>query len=191
LKIGIYGGTFDPVHIAHLVVAEFACEIIPLDQLCFMPSFTPPHKKEKEISSPQHRLNMLNVATRENDKFVVSDYEVQKGGTSFTVDTLLHFHDAFHVQKQELYLIIGADNLVDFHRWKAPDEILSLAHIIVAGRPNVDANNSYYKEFIQLHSPLLDISASLIRQRVHEKKSIRYLVPEAVESYIRENDLYT
>lgn len=190
MKIGMYGGTFDPVHIAHLVVAEYARSELDLDQLLFVPSYIPPHKLSKKISSPEHRLNMLKLVTHDNPKFEVCTFELDKGGTSFTIDTLTYIQQQYNINREELYLVIGADNLMDVHRWKAPEEIFKAAQIVVAGRPLSETSNSIYNDFEKLNSPLLDISASMIRERVQAKKSIRYLVPPLVEDYISEHKLY-
>ena len=191
LKIGIYGGTFDPVHIAHLIIAEFAYQELDLDRLFFVPSFIPPHKASKDISDAKHRLNMLLLALAGNDNFAVSTFELDKGGTSYTIDTLNHFHDLYDVTSDNLYLLIGADNLVDFSHWKDPDKIKATAQIVVADRPNAELDTSKYKEFIFLQSPILQMSASMIRERVRQNKSMRYMVHEKVRAYIREHRLYT
>jgi nicotinate-nucleotide adenylyltransferase len=190
LRIAIYGGTFDPVHIAHLIIADYACAELSLDKLLFVPSYSPPHKLSVAITAPSHRLNMVKIAIAQNRKFKLSDYEIMKEGTSFTVDTLRYYSEYFQVQRKHLYLIIGADNLVDFHLWKDPDEILRLAQIAVANRPANCISKVSIKDFITLGAPLLDISASMIRKRIQQHKSVRYLVPEKVVKYIQQNGLY-
>jgi nicotinate-nucleotide adenylyltransferase len=186
----MYGGTFDPIHNAHLVVAEYAQSELPLDLLLFVPSYIPPHKLSKKISSPEHRLNMLNLVVHENPKFDVCTFELEKGGTSFTIDTLHYLQELYTVSRDDLFIVICADNLVDFHRWKAPDAILQAARIVVAGRPAYETSNPIYDDFIFLNSPLLDISASMIRERVRENKSVKYLLPDAVDDYIQSHKLY-
>ncbi len=190
MKVGMYGGTFDPIHLAHLVVAEYAQSELALDQLLFVPSFVPPHKLSNKISLPDHRLAMLNLAVKENPGFDVCAFELEKGGTSFTIDTLYYLHSRFNINRKDLFLVIGADNLVDFHRWKAPDDILAAAQIVVAGRPSYEIENPIYDDFIFLNSPLLEISASMIRERIQNNKSVKYLLPDAVIEYIREHELY-
>jgi nicotinate-nucleotide adenylyltransferase len=186
----MYGGTFDPIHLAHLVVAEYAQSELALDQLLFVPSYIPPHKLSKKISSPEHRLNMLNLVVDKNPNFDVCAFELEKGGTSFTIDTLKYLQKQYNVSRDNLYIVIGADNLVDFHHWKAPEDIRQTAQIVVAGRPRYKAENPVYDDFHFLDSPLLEISASLIRERVREHKSVRYLLPDSVIQYIRDHGLY-
>lgn len=190
MKIGMYGGTFDPIHLAHLVIAEYALSELDLDQLVFVPSYTPPHKRSKKISPPEHRLNMLKLAIENHPQFAVCEFELDKGGTSFTIDTIHYLQQHYYLLHDDLFVIIGADNLVDFHRWKDPDLILQNARIAVAGRPSYETTNSVYTDFIYLDTPLLDISASVIRDRIRQHKSVRYLVPPSVEHYIREHHLY-
>ncbi|RQW01390.1 nicotinate (nicotinamide) nucleotide adenylyltransferase [candidate division KSB1 bacterium] len=190
LRIAIYGGTFDPIHIAHLIIAEYAFAELSLDKLIFIPSFSPPHKLSVPMTSPNHRLHMVKLAIAENPKLNVSDFEIIKQGTSFTVDTLIHFSGHFHVQKKDLYLLVGADNLLDFHLWKDPEEIVRLAQIAVANRPSFTLSNARLTDYVVVGAPLLDISASMIRKRMQQKKSVRYLVPPKVEEYILQHGLY-
>ncbi|MBN1560978.1 nicotinate (nicotinamide) nucleotide adenylyltransferase [candidate division KSB1 bacterium] len=190
MRIAIYGGTFDPVHLAHLIIAEYACTELSLDKLFFVPGYSPPHKLSVTITDPLHRLNMVKMAIAENHKFTLSEHEIMKQGTSFTVDTLKYYSEHFRIEKKNLYLIVGADNLVDFHLWKNPDEIVRLAQIAVANRPATAVSTARITDFIMLGTPLLDISASMIRKRVQQHKSVRYLVPEKVAEYIQQHRLY-
>ena len=190
MKLGIYGGTFDPIHIAHLIIAEYAHSELLLDTLYFVPSYIPPHKLSKTISSHFHRLDMLQLAIGNNPKFSICDFELKKQGTSFTVDTLRYFYKNNNLAKKDLFLIIGADNLADFHLWKDPDGIVNLAQIVVARRPASPAANEKYTDVLTLETPLLDISASEIRKRIREGKSVRYMLPRNVEVYIKKHGLY-
>jgi nicotinate-nucleotide adenylyltransferase len=190
LKIGIYGGTFDPIHIAHLIIAEFTCHELNLDTLYFVPSFIPPHKVSQDISAAKHRLNMLKLALADNELFDISTFELEKGGTSYTIDTLRHFREIYNVTQDNLYVLIGADNLADFSKWKDPDKIKAAAQIVVADRPNAHVDTAQYKDINFLQSPMLEISASMIRERVRQNKTVRYLTHAKVEAYIREQKLY-
>ncbi|MBN1480523.1 nicotinate (nicotinamide) nucleotide adenylyltransferase [candidate division KSB1 bacterium] len=190
MKIGIYGGTFDPIHIAHLIIAEYAYSDLSLEKLYFVPSYTPPHKRSKCITSHVHRLNMLKLAVEENSKFAISEFEINRQGPSFTVDTVQYFSAQYHLTRSDIYVLIGADNFNDFHTWKEPEKIVSLAQIVVAGRPNAGMLNSKICDFISLHSPLIDVSASMIRKRINQNKSVRYLMPEKVLQYIHLHSLY-
>lgn len=191
MKIAIFGGTFDPIHIAHLIIAEFACCELSLDKLYFVPSATPPHKPAKTITSPIHRLNMLRLAIDDNTKFAVDEYEINKPGLSYTIDTLHYFYDHYPLRREDIYLLIGADNFAEFSTWKEPKEIVSLAQIVVAGRPRIGVAETTSGDVIYLHSPLMDVSASMIRNRIYQNKSICYLLPEKVMHYIHLHGLYS
>jgi len=189
LRLGVYGGTFDPVHMAHLILAECARDSLKLDSVLFVPSYIPPHKKNVKISAAVHRLRMLELAIEPDSGFAICDYEVHKQGTSYTVDTLLFLQQKYAVQRDDFYLIIGADNMKDFSLWKEPDKIAAMTQIVVAGRSNLQRTPSRYPS-VQLDFPQMDISSSLIRNRVHEGKSIKYFTPAAVVEYIQKNRLY-
>jgi nicotinate-nucleotide adenylyltransferase len=193
VKLGIYGGTFDPIHVAHLIIAEYARCQFALTEVVFIPSFIPPHKINHTISSAQDRLQMVKLAIDNNPHFRVSDFEINKQGASFTVDTLDYFTSIFQLDREHLYLIIGADNLADFNKWREPERILSLATLAVAARPGHDGQMPEIiktESVHKIHAPIMDISASKIRDRVREGGSIRYLTPPAVEDYIHERALY-
>ncbi len=191
MRLGLYGGTFDPIHLAHLLIGEQARQELNLDRVIYMPSYISPHKRHHSISSAEHRLKMAELATQDNDSFFVSDYEIHQGGTSFTVHTLRHLHDQYNVSSDNLFLIIGADNLNTFNKWKQPDVILQLARLAVAGRPAHSPDSPVpEKRLVWLDSPLLEISASAIRQRLQNGVSIRYWLPESVRRYIFEHGLY-
>lgn len=193
MKLGIYGGTFDPIHVAHLIIAENArCEFA-LTKVVFTPSFIPPHKISHIISSAQDRFQMVRLAVARNPHFKVSDFEINKQGASFTVDTLEYFASKHQLDREHLYLIIGADNLADFDKWREPERILSLATLAVVDRPGVEGKMPEMlkpENVRRIPAPIMDISASLIRGRVREGGSIRYLVPPAVENYIHTHALY-
>ncbi len=189
MKLGVYGGTFDPLHLAHLIIAEFAREKYKLDKLLFVPSLIPPHKLSRKITSAGHRLQMLRLGIEGNDYFDICDYEILKNGTSYTVDTLRHLQQKYNLTREMIFLIIGADNLADFHLWKQPERIVEMAQIVVAGRPNYENSDSRFQA-LTLDIPLLEISASFIRERVKQGGSIKYLTPTAVEAYIKTHKLY-
>jgi nicotinate-nucleotide adenylyltransferase len=191
VKIGLYGGTFDPIHIAHLVIGIKACEYLSLDRFLFMPCATPPHKTGRYVTPAEHRLAMLRLAVEENEKFRVSDLEITRGGTSYTVDTLAILTERYSLIPEDLFLIIGADSLLEIDTWRRTEDILKSCRLVVAGRPDYDMSQSKYVDrLVLLPTPLLEISATAIRRWVGEKKSIKYLVPPAVEEYIRKNELY-
>ena len=191
MKLGIFGGTFDPVHHGHLIVAEYVRETVGLDRVVFIPTMISPHKAETPISAAVHRLAMLREGVKPNPFFYVSDMEIERGGVSFTVDTLRLLGEAH--AGDELFLLIGADNLRDFRTWKEPGEIVKRARIIVMNRPGFAAPGddlSLPKDVIQCLVPSIDISATEIRRRVQKGLTIRYLVPLSVSRYIDRQRLY-
>ncbi|MEW5797461.1 MAG: nicotinate (nicotinamide) nucleotide adenylyltransferase [Bacteroidota bacterium] len=190
-KIGIYGGTFNPPHIGHLITAECVKESLGLDEIFFIPSFISPHKQEGEEFSAVHRFEMMQRAIEGNEYFNVSDFEILRRETSYSVTTLEHFKKEF--PQDELYLIIGMDNYLTFHLWKEPERIMEIALLAVMNRPNYPRKVNVVigtKKTVFVDVPDIDVSSSDIRFRVKSGKSIRYLVPFSVERYIREHNLY-
>jgi nicotinate-nucleotide adenylyltransferase len=192
VKSGIFGGTFDPPHHGHLIAAEFVREQQNLDRILFVPNSIPPNKSAEGVSPPQDRLAMLRHAVRNFPLFEVSDIEISRGGISYTVDTIRLLKKLFPAD--ELHLIIGVDNLVEFDTWKDPEEILGFVHIIAMSRPGTSESTPTYhlrKGVSMCKIPLIDISATDIRWRVGKGLPIRYLVPAEVEKYIKEKGLYS
>jgi nicotinate-nucleotide adenylyltransferase len=197
-KIGIMGGTFDPIHNGHLILAEYSRIAFDLEKVIFIPTGRPPHKVEKQISSINYRYDMTLLAISTNPYFYLSPMEIQRQGTTYTIDTIMD------LQKQhedvEFYFILGADSFNQIHKWKDSDKLLSLCKFIVAKRPDADnqklgekiekLNQSYKGSFYILEAPLIDISSTKVRNRIKTKSSIKYLVPETVELYIEKNKLY-
>jgi len=193
LKLGLYGGTFDPVHLAHLIIADIACEELHLDRLIFMPCAAPPHKYNPHLTNGDHRLRMLELAIAGHAQFSCSDLEIRQGGTSYTVDTVTRLRDEYNLEQKDFYLIIGADNLKEFHTWKQPQQIIEICRLAVAARPDYlvdDTPGNLHPEVTRLTVPLLEISSTMIRQRVQQDKSVTFFVPGPVLDYIRHNGLY-
>ena len=191
-RLGIFGGTFDPVHCGHLICAEQLSEAIELDLVLFVPSCSPPHKQERPEASAAHRLEMVRLATEGCDGFEVSDIEVLKGGVSYTVDTVRRIRDAYgeHV---ELWLLMGMDAYLDIPTWKEPEMIAAECSFGVAARPgyanDIDPGLPADKtRFVDI--TLVEISSTGIRERLSLGKSIKYLVPDGVERYIRQHGPY-
>ena len=187
MNIGVFGGTFDPPHIAHLVVAEHVREALCLDRILFVPSATPPHKRGRPITPSLHRLNMLRLAVERNPLFDVLPYEVEKGGVSFTVDTLAELKRP--APGDGLFLLIGMDNYRDFDTWREPERILSMATVVVMTRPGFVLDKGAFagdKRIIRA----MDISSTGIRERLRDGASVQSLIPERVAEYIGEHDLY-
>lgn len=201
MRLGIFGGTFDPVHFGHLALAEECLAAANLDELWLVPAASPPHKGGKKISRFDQRKEMLELAIAGNEKFKVEPMEADRPGPSFTIDTLQEIHK--RKPDDELFLIIGGDSALEFSTWKDPAKIASLATIIVRIRPGFIMPTE--QEFISqlgkelgIHPkvifvsgpPYLDVSSSLLKERVSNNKSIRYLLPRAVEVYIQQKKLY-
>ena len=198
-KIGIMGGTFDPIHVGHLVLAETAYEQYGLDQVWFMPSGNPPHKRNRAgRATDEQRVVMVQRAIAGNDHFALSMEDMQPEGYSYTY-LLLERLQAKNPDA-EFYFIIGGDSLFDFDTWREPAKICQRAKLLVAGRNQVSKlqveeqmqalAQRYGGEFLLLDVPNLDISSNMLRQRTMEQKSIRYYVPDSVGSYISEQHLY-
>ncbi len=192
MRFGLYGGSFNPIHMGHLVIAEFVREELELDEVWFIPSATPPHKQGKAILDANLRVQMIELAIAGNPHFRCSRIEIERGGISYTRDTLHQVQEKMG-KEAELFWFIGMDNLVEFHRWFQPKEILSLCTLVVLQRPGYSAGGvdpDLLKRVIFSRAPLIDISSSLIRERVQKGLSIRYFLPESVRLFIQENRLY-
>jgi nicotinate-nucleotide adenylyltransferase len=187
MKIGILGGTFNPIHIGHLILAEEVREKLALEQIIFVPTFLPPHKDNSNIAEAQSRLEMVKLAIKGNKNFSVSDSEIKRNGRSYTIDTIREFKWIY--PKDELYFIIGSDLLNYLDEWKDLSEIIKMVKVIVATRPGFPLEKipSYIKT-IAIRA--VDVSAFEIRECVKNNKSFRYLVPEQVFNYINKNGLY-
>jgi len=189
-KIGILGGTFDPPHLGHLIAAQEVQDKLKLDQICFIPTCLPPHKKKVRISSAIHRLRMVQLATQVNPRFKVLDLELNRKGYSYTVDTLKTLRKKY--PQAQFFLILGLDNLNHIHTWKKPEEIFKLSRVVFISRPGTTLNKAtkWLKSSKLLDVPRVDISSSDIRERIKRSKPIKYLVPEKVLQYIRRHHLY-
>jgi nicotinate-nucleotide adenylyltransferase len=194
-RVGVMGGTFDPIHHGHLVTAEEALQQYELDEVVFIPTGQPWMKEDRDVSGAEHRYLMVVIATAANPRFSVSRLEIDREGPTYAVDTLKALR-AERDDDVELFFITGADAMLEILQWKSPDEALELAHFIAATRPGFDL-----AEFEQgaptsdprvsvMAIPALAISSTDIRRRVHEGRPIRYLVPEGVQTYIEKSGLY-
>jgi len=191
VNVGIFGGTFNPPHVGHLIVAERAREDLGLHKVLFVPSFISPHKQHEELAAPRLRLEMVGLALRGQELFETSSLEIDRGGVSYTVDTLEHLRHVY--TGDNLFLLIGMDNLAEFSTWRCPERIAELARVVVMTRPgfHFDAgNNDLRQSFAFCQVPEIGISSRGIRERVKDGKSIRFLVPPAVESFISQQRLY-
>jgi len=187
-KIGIFGGSFDPIHLGHLITTLYVLEKRGLDRIIFVPCNISPLKSE-QFSSPHHRLNMLKLAIDNFPQFGFSDYEILKGDVSYSYDTLLEMKKIH----KNIELIIGFDNLLVFDKWRNPDGIFEIADVVVMKRNeryDPKTVNKYFNKANILDTPAIDISSTEIRKRVKNNMPIDFWVPGKVKEYIFTNGLY-
>jgi len=190
-KIGVLGGTFDPIHLGHLVLAEQVKEKLRLDQVVFIPCFRQPLKTRHRLSPAKDRYQMTRLALEGNSFFSVSDIELKRKGWSYTVDTLRELKNRY--PSSRIYFLTGSDILSELSTWKDPEQIYRLAKVVIATRPGFDEfdrRNRFAKKSIFVPITGIDVSSSEIRRRVKKGKSIKYLVPSRVEDYIKKKKLY-
>lgn len=213
MRLGLFGGTFNPIHLGHLKAAEEIIELACLDRICFIPSFIPPHKKSKFIASAEHRLNMIKLTINDNPKFCLSDFEISTKGISYTINTLKYFSKKYI--KDELYFIVGNDIFNVIESWMDYRSLFIYSNFIVVLRPGTTETfdsmpvalselfryyegnstkicymNETSKKIIKLKISGLDISSSEIRENVRNSKPIKNLVTLDVEDYIHRHNLF-
>jgi nicotinate-nucleotide adenylyltransferase len=194
-RLGVMGGTFDPIHYGHLVTAEEALEQFRLDEVVFVPTGQPWMKEHEVVSPSEDRYLMTVIATASNPKFSVSRVEVDREGATYTVDTLRSLREE-QGAGTDLFFISGADAILEILHWREPQELFELAHFIAATRPGYDLAHfeedatSLRSEVSVMHVPALAISSTDIRARIADGHPIRYLVPEGVKSYVEKAGLY-
>ncbi|MFQ5570700.1 MAG: nicotinate (nicotinamide) nucleotide adenylyltransferase [Rhodothermales bacterium] len=191
MNIGLFGGSFNPPHLGHLIVAETVRDQFGLDQVWWIPAFNPPHKAGDALASPRHRFEMTRRATEDNPGFDVSDIEIRREGTSYTVDTIRTLQEAHPAYA--FSLLIGGDSLRAFGTWHHPDEIIARVPLIVyrrSGEERLEIEPGPAGRVRFAEAPLLDISGTEIRARLRARRSIRYFVPDSVRTYIEQHGLY-
>jgi nicotinate-nucleotide adenylyltransferase len=196
VRVGIYGGTFNPPHVGHLICAQEALIQLELDQVLFVPAAVPPHKSVPDDPGASHRLGMCHAAVSDDDRFAVSDLEVVRAGTSYTLDTLEELNTS--VPDSDLFLILGADVAAGLPEWHRPERILALATPAIADRAGTPdtavtdalSNVAGGERAVHFDMPTIDLSSTVIRTRAAAGHSIRYLVPDPVADYIRSHSLY-
>ncbi|MDD2481765.1 MAG: nicotinate-nucleotide adenylyltransferase [Lutispora sp.] len=199
-RFAVMGGTFDPIHYGHLVTAEAVRDKFELDKVLFMPTKNPPHKMHRPTSDVNHRYLMTVLATITNPYFEVSRLEIERTGLTYTVDTIRELRNIYGEDAQ-IYFITGADAILEILTWHNVEELLGICQFVAATRPGfygkdmeqklIDIKSKYNKEIFSIEVPSLAISSTDIRNRIKNSKTIRYLLPEAVEHYIRKSKLYT
>ena len=199
-RLGIFGGTFDPIHFGHLLLAEFCREQRQLDQVWFLPADVPPHNQDRQLATTNQRVQMLQLALGGHTSFQVCTMELERGGVSYTRDTLESIHK--QLPQTELYLLLGGDSLHDLPNWRDPDRICQLAMLTIVQRPDFPAPDFTILEHLVpaerleqfsnavVQMPQLQLSSSEIRRRVQAEDSVRYQTPRAVEKYIETQALY-
>ena len=193
MKLAIMGGTFNPPHLGHMICAEEVYDHFKFDKLVFVPSARPPHKDNSAIPDAQHRYMMTLLATKDNPHFEVSRIELDRPGRSYSIETVKELKREYGLNT-EVYWIVGADSVLEMSIWKDVDELLNICNFVAINRPGYDlsqADKRFLKRVQLFEVTAVDISASGIRQRVAQGKSIKYLVPPDVESYIYKNGLYS
>lgn len=199
MKIGIMGGTFDPIHNGHLMLGRYARDLFNLDEIWFMPNGNPPHKADESIESQtKHRVEMVGLAIQEEKQFVLELYEVNRKEVNYSYLTMEHFKEIY--PEHEFYFIIGADSLFTLEKWKCPDRLLKTCVVLAAYRDGKSQeemesqieylNQKYSADIRLLNTPDVDISSTEIRDRLKEDAYIRSIVPSAVYHYIMENHLF-
>lgn len=200
MRIGVFGGTFDPVHYGHLLLAECCREQCRLDQVWFLPAAVPPHKQHGALTPAEHRIAMLELAIGGHEPFVINRLEIDRGGVSYTVDTLTAL--AQQQPDAKWFFLMGGDSLADLPGWREPARICELATLVVVARPHapppdfgplagiVPAERIEHMRQHVVLMPLVDLSSTDLRHRVSQGQSIRYRTPRAVEMYIQTHGLY-
>ncbi len=193
MKLCIFGGTFDPPHIGHLLIAQTIFEAEKFDNIVFVPAYQPPHKNHSKLSAIDLRLKMLELAVIENPHFIISDVEIRRKGISYSIDTVMEIKTLHNLVKDELYFLIGSDTLSDIVNWKNPRGLVKECRVIVAVRPGFRPSDipPWLLESVRFANiPRFEISSTVIRQRWRSNKTIRYMVTQPVWEFINEHNLY-
>jgi nicotinate-nucleotide adenylyltransferase len=189
MAIGIFGGSFDPIHIGHLITTRYVLEKRNLEKIIFIPSYISPLKQNTQATANEHRLNMVKLAIDSIPSFEVCDFELKKESVSYTIETIEELKKSY----TDIELIIGYDNLLVFEKWFRPDDITKAVNVLVMQR-EVDflpqERNRFFDKIILIETPSIEISATEIRDRVKNKLPIDFLVPQKVKDYIYQNELY-
>lgn len=192
-KVILFGGSFDPPHIGHMVVSQWLAEALQ-NPVRLLLSGSPPHKNPQ--GSGAHRLEMLKIATRDNPSFIVDEYEYSLGRVNYSADTVKRYQEDFQISQENLYFAVGSDSLRDFHLWQRPQEIVERVTLVAFARTRVDWHElllplkDLKAKIMICKAPIIEVSSTLIRERIKQGLSIRYLVTPAVEEYIVKKGLY-
>ncbi|MEM7031612.1 MAG: nicotinate-nucleotide adenylyltransferase [Chloroflexota bacterium] len=198
VKIGLLGGTFDPIHNGHLHLAQAAYETLTLKAVLFIPAGDPPHKQHTQITPVHHRLKMLELATENQDHFVISRVDLDRPGPHFTIDTVSLIRQQYQLSSDQCYFIIGSDSLVDLPTWYEPEILIKRCRLAIIHRPNYNPNLTHLSDNISnlserlswVETTELDISSTQIRQYIRHGEAIKDSVPLPVQDYISRHQLY-
>ena len=188
MRIGILGGSFNPIHNGHLVLADEVRQKLQLDKIFFIPVYLPVHKEEKDLLDPYERLKMLKMALKGNPYFEALDIEIKRKGKSYTIDTLRSLGDKYP-QVKKFFFIVGSDGLSYLDSWKNIDQVMKLAKLVVAARPNYPLKN-LPQNVLPVAIESVDISGFRLRQRIRNNESVRYYLPKEVYGYILKKGFY-
>ena len=191
MKICLFGGTFDPPHIGHLLIAQTVCEAENFDKILFIPAYTPPHKNN--ITPVKHRIEMVKLAISDNPNFEYSDADIIRKGVSYTIDTIIDVKQKSGLKNDEVFYLIGSDSLIDLKNWKDSKEILNECNVIVAIRPGFRPSDIPHWILQEVHFaniPRFELSSTKIRSRWVKDLTIRYMVTLPIWEYINKNNLY-
>jgi len=192
MKICLFGGTFDPPHIGHLLIAQTIYEAENFDKILFIPAYAPPHKNN--VTPMKHRIEMVKIAISDNPNFEYSDVDIVRKGISYTIDSIVDIKRNYKLTNDEIYYLIGSDSLIDFKNWKDSKEILDECNVIVAIRPGFRPSDIPHWILQKVHFaniPRFELSSSKIRSRWVKNLTIRYMVTLPIWEYINENSLYS
>jgi nicotinate-nucleotide adenylyltransferase len=184
-RIGILGGTFDPPHIGHLIIAQEVANQLALEQVWFIPTYEPPHKSVATVNVDS-RINMLQLALADNERFKLNTIEIERSGKSFTIDTMKSLKETY--PETAFYFIIGADMVEYLPKWHKIEELIEVVQFVGVKRSGYKLDSSYPIQLVDI--PLIDISSTLIRKRIQQNEPIKYLVPDSIYTYIKEHGLY-
>ena len=193
MKICLFGGTFDPPHVGHLIIGEMVKESENFDRIIFIPAFIPPHKETSSLSPIEDRWEMLRLVLNQDENFELSDVEIKRGGLSYAIETIRELKSRHDLKKDRVYFLMGSDSLLEFHIWKDYEAILNECQVLVAVRPGFDPDHvspSIISQVRIADIPQIDISSSEIRDRIRRGLTIRYMVLDPVREYITEKGFY-
>lgn len=194
MKVCLFGGTFDPPHNAHFIIAEAIRESLSLNKIVFIPAYNPPHKFSNQPVTPvEHRIAMLKLCLQDNKQFEFSDIELKRGGVSYTIDTIREMKSLHNLDSEEIHFLIGSDSLAEFKSWHLWENILEESRVVVARRPRFEASDidaDLLDRVTFLNLPRIEISSTEVRQRLLSGRMARFYVPDTVVDYIRVHKLY-